>query len=136
MGGSGQAMDRLFLDANILFSAAYRPRAGLRRLWDLDGVTLVTSAYAVEEARINLSEDDQRRRLEQIVAAIEVTACAPLAQPLPPGVDLPDKDRPILLGAIAARATHLLTGDLTHFGPYYGQTIEGVLILRPAAYLH
>jgi len=130
-----EAMDRLFLDANILFSAAYQPRAGLRRLWDLAGVALVTSAYAVEEARINLPEGDPRRRLERLVAVIEVTDCAPPTQPLPPDVDLPDKDRPILLGAIAARATHLLTGDLTHFGRYYGQTIEGVLILRPAEYL-
>jgi len=128
-------MDRLFLDANILFSAAYHPQAGLRRLWDLAGVALVTSAYAVEEARINLPEGDPRRRLERLVAAVEVTDCAPPTQPLPPKVDLPDKDRPILLGAIAARATHLLTGDLTHFGRYYGQTIEGVLILRPAEYL-
>jgi len=135
VGRPGEALDRLFLDANNLFSAAYHPQAGLRRLWDLTGVALVTSAYAVEEARINLPEGDPRRRLERLVAAVEVTDCAPPTQPLPPKVDLPDKDRPILLGAIAARATHLLTGDLTHFGRYYGQTIEGVLILRPAEYL-
>jgi len=128
----GEAMDRLFLDANILSSAAYRPQAGLRHL---SGVALVTSAYAVEEARINLPDGDPRRRLERLVAAIEVMDCAPPTQPLPPNVDLPDKDRPILLGAIAAHTTHLLTGDLTHFGRYYGQTIEGVLILRPAEYL-
>lgn len=47
-------MDRLFLDANILFSAAYRPDAGLRRLWEVPNVELVTSAYAGEEARRNL----------------------------------------------------------------------------------
>lgn len=50
-------------------------------------------------------------------------------------VVLPDKDRPILLAAIDARATHLLTGDFRHFGPYYGQTLEGVLILPPGEYL-
>jgi hypothetical protein len=31
---------------------------------------------------------------------------------LPEGVSLPEKDVPILLAAIEARATHLLTGDL------------------------
>ena len=128
-------MDRVFLDANILFSAAYLPQAGLRRLWDLAGVTLLTSAYAVEEARINLPENDPRQRLEALVATIKVTASAPSDRPLPPEVALPDKDRPIVLGAIATHATHLLTGDLTHFGPYYGKIIEGVLILRPAEYL-
>jgi len=39
-----------------------------------------------------------------------------------------------LLGAIAARATHLLTGDAQHFGAYYGKTIKGVRILSPADY--
>jgi len=28
-------MDRLFLDAHVLFSAAYRPNAGLLKLWKL-----------------------------------------------------------------------------------------------------
>ena len=45
------------------------------------------------------------------------------------------KDRPILLAAIQAQATHLLTGDKRHFGSLYGQSISGVLILRPADYL-
>ncbi len=35
-------MDRLFLDANVLFSAAYRDDSGLQRLWDLSDVELVT----------------------------------------------------------------------------------------------
>lgn len=29
-------MDKLFLDANILFSAAYRSNAGLLRLWEFE----------------------------------------------------------------------------------------------------
>jgi len=128
-------VERVFLDANVLFSAAYRPDAGLRRLWDLSDVKLLTSAYAIEEARINLPQADQRHRLVQLLEDVEVMASTPMLHALPPEVDLPDKDRPILLGAIAANATHLLTGDLSHFGPYYGQTIEGVLILRPGEYL-
>ena len=42
------------MDANILFSAAYRSDAGLKRLWKLPGARLITSAYAVEEARRNM----------------------------------------------------------------------------------
>jgi hypothetical protein len=56
-------MDRLFLDANILFSAAYRPGTGLLRLWELKDALLCSSRYALEEARINLAEEDQRTRL-------------------------------------------------------------------------
>ena len=53
----------------------------------------------------------------------------------PTGIILPEKDWPILLSAIRAKATHLLTGDRRHFGTLYGQTIGGVTVLRPADFL-
>jgi uncharacterized protein len=90
-------VDRVFLDANVLFSAAYRKDAGLQRLW-------------------RLAEPDEQ-------------------QPLPADLDLPDKDLPIFLAALAGNATHLLTGDFKHFGRYFGKTVEGILILPPADYL-
>lgn len=128
-------MDVVFLDANVLFSAAYRPDARLRRLWELPDVTLVTSAYAVEEARRNLDSPTQRADLEKLLHTVKVMTVTPLdCSPLP-AVELPDKDRPILLAAIDAKATHLLTGDFSHFGSYYGQAVEGVFILPPADYL-
>lgn len=124
-------MDRIFLDANVLFSAAYRPGAGLTRLWQLDRVELITSAYAAEEARLNLIESDQHERLIKLLASVRiVTAVAPL----PPDIQLAEKDQPILQAALHARATHLLTGDKQHFGPYFGHRIGGVLILPPADY--
>ena len=61
-------MDRLFLDANVLFSAAYKPDARVRRLWSIKGVSLCTSRYALEEARINLSEEVHRQLLSELVA--------------------------------------------------------------------
>lgn len=128
-------MDRLFLDANVLFSAAYRLEAGLRRLWGLTDVELITSAYAVEEARHNLETPAQRASLGELLDAVTILAIPPGALPLPPAVELPENDRPILAAAIGAQATHLLTGDVKAFGKYYGQTVEGVLILPPAAYL-
>lgn len=54
--------------------------------------------------------------------------------PLPRGISLPEKDVPILLAAIAAHATHLLTGDVRHFGPYFGKKIEGITIMLPGEY--
>ena len=124
-------MDRIFLDANVLFSAAYRPDAGLASLWEMSGVELITSDYAAQEARINLTEDDQRRRLTRLLRKVRiVTAVAPL----PPEVRLPEKDQPILQAALEAQATHLLTGDQEHFGPYFGRRLGGILVLPPAGY--
>jgi hypothetical protein len=126
----------IFLDANVLFSGAYRPDAGLRRLWTLAGARLITSIYAAEEARRDLSNPGQRRDLEELLGSVEIVpTAAPLNHPLLSALELPDKDWPILLAAISAGATHLLTGDFRHFGPCYGQRIEGVLILSPGDYL-
>ncbi|MEP6600520.1 MAG: PIN domain-containing protein [Nitrospirota bacterium] len=122
------------MDANILFSAAYRRDAELRNLWKLSKVNLVTSLYAVEEARRNLDTEEQIKDLDAFLQNIEVASAAPEDRPIALARKLPDKDRPILLAAIAARATHLLTGDYKHFGPLYGKAIEGVLILPPAEF--
>jgi uncharacterized protein len=126
-------MDRLFLDANVLFSAAYRPGAGLVRLWKLENVVLCSSRYALEEARANLSDESQRSRLAELSATLELFASGDCE--LPPGVSLPVKDVPILCAAIAAQATHLLTGDLRHFGPLFGKKTAGLTVLLPADYL-
>lgn len=126
-------MDRLFLDANILFSAAYREDAGLCRLWKLKDTLLCSSLYAVEEARINLEDEEQRRRLTELVHALQLFE--DVRAELPPSVHLPEKDLPILRAAIAAKATHLLTGDIRHFGPYFGRKLSGVLVQRPGDYL-
>jgi hypothetical protein len=128
-------VDLVFLDANVLFSAAYRPDAGLRRLWRVPRARLITSAYAAEEARRNLSNPGQRRGLEGLLGSVEVVPnAAPTDHPLFSTLQLPDKDRPVLLAAIGVGATHLLTGDFRHFGPYYGRRIEGVLVLPPGEY--
>ncbi|MGH9320796.1 MAG: PIN domain-containing protein, partial [Vicinamibacteria bacterium] len=65
-------MDVVFLDANVLFSAAYRSKAGLQRLWQMESVELISSAYAVEEARRNLAEPARRERLERLLRATRV----------------------------------------------------------------
>jgi|SRR5579863_2155728 len=126
-------MDRLFLDANVLFSAAYRPGAGLLELWKLQDVVRCSSRYALEEARINLTEEDQRRRLSGLSEQVEFFEAT--RPGLPRGISLPEKDVPIMLAAIAARCTQSLTGDLRHFGPYFGKRIEGVAIVLPREYL-
>lgn len=122
---------RLFLEANVLFSAAYRDDSGLRRLWELPDATLLTSGYALEEARRNLEADEQKQRLSRLTNELEVVVEAGPGA-LPEDVHLPEKDRPVLGAALRSNATHLITGDLTHFGPYFGEAVGGVRAVRPA----
>jgi len=65
-------LNRVFLDANILFSAGWREKAGLFRLWRLTDVTLLTSRYAFEEARRNLETQEQRKRLIQLMVNVDL----------------------------------------------------------------
>ena len=128
-------MDRVFLDANVLFSAAYRQSSALRQFWSQPQLRLVTSLYAVEEARRNLvvHQPSSLVYLDELAEQMEIVeelADVPFAEEL----RLAEKDRPILAAAVGADCTHLLTGDKRHFGGLYGTSVNGVLILTPAEY--
>jgi predicted nucleic acid-binding protein len=125
-------VDRVFLDANVLLSAAWRSGAAIQRLWRLDDVELMSSDHAIEEARRNLETLAQRGRLRRLLRRVH--RVEPEHFTLPRGIHLPEKDLPILIAAIDGGATHLLTGDWEHFGPYFRQEVAGVLILPPAEY--
>ena len=126
------SVDKLFLDANLLFSVAYRPDSAIASLWRMKNVELLTSAYAAEEAMRNLADEEQRHKLTALLGQMRIVTGA---SPLPHGVLLPEKDRPILQAAIHAEATHLLTGDQRHFDKHYGKRYGGVLILPPGDYV-
>ena len=129
-------MDRLFLDANILFSAARSPDSRVLWLWKQKDICLLTSEYALEETQRNLAAADSRKRLGLLVKSIEVVS-TPTGFPdieLSPGVHLPKKDQPILAAAIKAAATHLITGDKKHFRCCFAERVCGVLIQTPAQY--
>jgi predicted nucleic acid-binding protein len=128
-------LDRLFLDANILFSAAYREGSGLLQLWNLRDVEKVTSVFALEEARRNLDTEERKARLDGLM--LEVKVLPELReQDLPPGIDLAEKDKPILAAALAAGASHLITGDRQHFRRYFGKRVRQTLIMTPRNYLN
>jgi len=112
-------IDRIFLDANILFSATYGS-PGLIRLWELAGekdCLLFASNYVVEEARRNLPDSEQIRRLEAYLSKIEIVPDVDPTIPCP--IELPEKDRPVLLAAISIKANYLLTGEryFCHLNP-------------------
>jgi predicted nucleic acid-binding protein len=121
---------RIFLDANILFSAAL-PESRMRAF--LEAISrkadFLTNACAIEEARRNLQLKfpASLKTLERLTRRCELISR--LAADLT--VELPLKDKPILGGAIGGRATHLLTGDERDFGKYWGRTIQGVKVVSP-----
>jgi predicted nucleic acid-binding protein len=127
-------MDRVFLDANVLFSAAYREGAGLLKLWKLGDAELITSEYAADEARRNLDSADARARLEQLVTMIRIVPEGS-AELFAHVARVAKEDEPILGAAISAQATHLLTGDLRDFGKLFGKRVRGVLVQTPGDYL-
>jgi len=121
---------RVFLDANILFSAA-QPHSRMRAFLEIlmERARCLTNEYAIEEARRNLAAKfpDTVKALERLSKKCEVIAR--LETDLK--VVLPLKDAPILGGAIAGNASHLLTGDERDFGKFWGTTIQGVKIVSP-----
>lgn len=128
-------MERLFLDANVIFSAAYNPRRRLGLLWKLPDVELVTSDHAAAEALRNLRVK-YPKRVEAATTMLDECGLVRAAL-LPWGrqfSDLSPSDSLILLAAIRCRADFLLTGD-EDFAAYFGRVIDSVMILRPGDYL-
>jgi predicted nucleic acid-binding protein len=129
------SQDRVFLDANVLFSVSYGS-PGLALLWErarAGECRLLASKFVMEEARRNLSTSIQLAELDRREAEMEVVAEADPGIPCP--IDLAEKDRPVLMAAIFSRAKYLLTGDRQHFGRYFGQTVRGVTICTPRDYM-
>lgn len=123
-----------FLDANVLFSAAYIENCRLLQLWKLRQVTPVTSLYAIGEIGHHIAHPDQQRRLDELIAKTRIVSEADVRL-IPHEVGLPAKDRPILAAAIAGGADCLLTGDKAHFGRLYNRRISGVQVLSPSVFL-
>ena len=132
-------MKRLVLDANVLFTAAHNSQGkaalvieeGIRGRW-----ALATSRLAVDEAAHNLrlKYPEVAPRLAPLLATVMILPHhAPRACP----VELPAKDRPILQSALDCRATHLLTGDRTHFGPHMNrpELVDGLVIQTVSDFL-
>ena len=130
---------KLFLNANVLFTAAHNPHGKAALVIELGGEghwLLVTSNYAAEEARRNLARKTPGA-LPAFASLIEDMPMVRHHLALRTPASLPEKDRPIFQAALAAGATHLLTGDLMHFGALMNQPDDtcGVLIQTVADFL-
>jgi uncharacterized protein len=126
---------RIFLDANVLFSAA-KSNGAVRLLIDrllATGHSCHIDEYVITEARRNL-EVKGPEALETLDSLLSRMSVAPAQFPASTVKDmdwLPDKDRPVLYAAIRSRCQALVTGDRTHFGPGYGKSFGGVTIHSP-----
>jgi predicted nucleic acid-binding protein len=126
---------RIFLDANVLFSAAKSDGAvrQLLRLLEKSGHECCVDGYVIEEARRNLvaKAPDRVVVLDGLLSRMTTAGAQRVDAALETSLPLPAKDRPVLSAAIRQRCSALVTGDRTHFGSLYGRTIHGVTIHSP-----
>jgi len=133
---------RLFLDANVLFAAAYSPgglSALLIELGAAGSVTLLTSPLAIVEAERNL---EAKRPTALPSLRRSRTAVRVVREPTPADVErltpaeLSSKDRPLLAAAIGAHATHFVTGDVADFGRWMHRRARlPVQVMTPRQFL-
>ena len=126
---------RIFLDANILFSAA-KSGGAVRELLaraSAAGHTLCADSYVAAEARRNIETKypDDLPALDALLTKVELAAYRPAELPPEVAARLLGKDRPVLAAAIRLKCDALVTSDRTHFGALYGQTVQGVAVFSP-----
>jgi predicted nucleic acid-binding protein len=121
---------KVFLDANILFSASAEKSLVRELVLKIQQQGLcVSNSYAVDEAKRNIiaKKFGTLEKLESILNNIKINN----ALIVDLDVEIKEKDIPILSGAIAQKCTHLLTGDKKDFGFLFGESISGVKIVSP-----
>ena len=128
---------RIFLDANILFSAARADGAIRRLLVLLDKAkhTCWVDGFVIEEARRNLAAKSPSGlpELDTLIERLHRIPTQPRNFDLEAMLPLPEKDRPVLAAAIQSKCHALVTGDRTHFGALFGKSLHGVAIYSPGS---
>ena len=129
---------KLFLDANVVFSAAHREAGRSQELIALavaKRYTVMTSRHALEEARRNLEFKSRgfEKRLARLLERVVLVGEAPSALvEWARGEGVPSPDASILAAAVHAGADLLVTGDARDFGRFYGRTLHGTQVITPA----
>ena len=126
---------RIFLDANILFSAA-KSDGAVRRLLGMlveAGHECWADAFVLEEAHRNLLAKavEGQAQLATVLADVRMALARSRDPALESSLPLPEKDRPVLAAAILSGCEALVTGDKAHFGRLYGKKVQGVAIHSP-----
>ncbi len=129
----------VFLDANVLFSAALGGPA-FELIWELarrGRIQLVTSAHCRIEAAANLERKRPRSapRLGRLLSDVGLAAEPPSEVLASARRFVAEKDVPVLAAALAARADVLVTGDLKHFGALMDRDDLPLRVRSPRAFL-
>jgi predicted nucleic acid-binding protein len=121
---------RVFLDANVLFSAS-QPGSALGRLIAAARrrASILTSDIACAEARRNLAlkRPSWIDTFEALLEELEVVPSSVFTLP----VTLNEKDVPLLCAAIRARSDYFVTGDRKDFGHLFGTRVVGAAVITP-----
>lgn len=136
---------RVFLDANVLFSAAVGGEV-FRLIWlvaERGRIELLTSRVCLVEAAFNLERKRPQAapRLPLLMRQVRLVAepegtDPPSDEPLKTLFkSLPEKDRPVLQAALQAQAQILLTGDLRHFGPLMNRGDLPLWVMSPGDFI-
>jgi predicted nucleic acid-binding protein len=129
---------RLFLDANVIFTAAHNPNGRSSALFALASVgacALLTSAHTAEEARrnIRLKYPSMLGRLDELMQVVTLQPeAAPSDVAWALDQKLPPNDAPVLAVAVRSGADVLVTGDRIHFGHLFGRRVRGLRVMTPA----
>ena len=113
-------MIRLFLDSNVLFTAAHNPEGKASLVIELAALgnwEVVTTAYCIAEVRLNL-ERKQPAAIGRLSEVLGTVRLVPDVAGERCTLSVPEKDRPVFASAQRCKATPFLTGDRRHFGQY------------------
>ncbi len=121
---------RVFLDANVLFSASH-PDSVLAQLIAvaIRHADVLTSDVACGEARRNLSlkRPAWATSFELLVEQLEIVPTAVFQLP----VTLSQKDIPLLCAAIRSESHYFVTGDIKDFGHLFDMIVHGTTVITP-----
>lgn len=129
---------KVFLDANVLFSAALGG-ASFALLWEIAAsgkISLYSSRYCFIEASENLKRKRpaplplHTQQKQRVAAISENTAYLEWAAAL-----VPEKDAPVLAAARGAEMEVLLTGDIRDFGALMQRDDLGIRVCTLRAFL-
>jgi predicted nucleic acid-binding protein len=128
---------RVFLDANILFSAAHSPIGASAYIFEIAKdfkLSLITCHYAVEEAHRNLKQKSAASvaRFRNQLSLVDVIVTT-MNKNYP--TQLPEKDAPIYCSALIADAQYLVTLDKKDFGFLFFKMKQPFVTCLPSTFL-
>lgn len=139
--GMTKSPEIVFIDANVLFSAAIGSRV-CRTILGLPSVDLLTSDYCLDEARRNLAVKAPPEALSWLPSAVESMLIVPTPPPMAWKMvahhlsPTAASDAPVLASAVVAGARSLITGNTRDFGELMSTPVNGLpIVYTPRAFL-